>query len=99
MTRRPASEHRWLVLAEDGRHVTLSRQTDPTDDEIARSAEALCATGQGGWLAVLEGRYYQRRDKVSLLMVRQLGPTKTAWEAAAEAFLTARRRATASRTG
>ncbi len=99
MTHSPAREHRWIVLGEDGRHVTLGRHTDPTDDEIARSAEALRTTGQGGWLAVLEGRYYQPRDKVSLLMVRQLGPTKTAWEAAAEAFLAARRRATAPRTG
>ena len=58
-------ERRWIVLGEDGRHVTIGRHTDPTDDELARAADALHTSGQGGWLAVTEGQYYRARERVS----------------------------------
>jgi len=86
MTRGAAQERRWIILGEDGRHVTVGRHTDPTDDELARAAEALRASGQGGWLAVLEGHYYRPRERVSLMMVRELAPTNVAWTVAVEAF-------------
>lgn len=43
-------------------------------------------------LAVTEGRYYRPWESYSVMMVRQFAPTDAAWEAAVEAFRTARRR-------
>ncbi len=86
MTRGAARERRWIILGEDGRHVTVGRQTDPSDTEIARAAEMLRAGGKGGGLAVLEGRYYVSRERVALMMVRELAPTNVTWTTAVEAF-------------
>ena len=80
-------ERNWIVLAEDGRHVTLGRHTNPTSDEIDRSGAALQATGLGGWLAVLEGQYYRRDDDLTLIMVREISSQRrTTWEQAEDAF-------------
>lgn len=90
-----ARERRWIILAEDGRHVTLGRETDPSDEEIARAGDGLRAQGLGGWLVVLEGHYYQRRDKLTLLMVRVAAPSGgPSWEEAEAAFLRIREDAT-----
>lgn len=81
-------ERRWIILAEDGRHVTVGRDTDPTDEDVARAGVGLQAQGLGGWLAVLEGHYYQSRSALTLLMVRVITPTDSAtWEQAQESFL------------
>jgi hypothetical protein len=99
MPNRGAKERRWIVLADDGRHVTLGRDSDPNPDEIDRAGDTLKALGHGGWLAVLEGSYYSR-DGVSLMQVRAIGAEAAAsWEVAVEAFKAARQQATApSRT-
>jgi hypothetical protein len=34
-------EKRWIVLADDGLHVTIGRHTDPSEDEIVRAGDAL----------------------------------------------------------
>ena len=81
-------EHRWIIVAEDGRHVTLGRDTDPSDEEVARAGEGLRAQGLGGWLAVLEGSYYRPQDALTLLMVRTVAPSAgPSWEDAKTAFL------------
>ena len=82
-------EKRWIVLGEDGRHVTLGRHTDPSEEELTRAADALRASGQGGWLAVTEGRYYSG-DQLSVLMVRELASPQSPWEIALAAFQEAR---------
>jgi hypothetical protein len=92
MTNSGPRERRWIILGEDGRHVTIGRHTDPTEDELERAATALSATGQGGWVAVTEGRYYSP-DRIEVMMVRELSPTRTPWETAVETFKAARRRA------
>ena len=80
-------ERRWIILAEDGRHVTVGRHTDPTPEEIGQAGSQLCALGVGGWLAVLEGGYYRPRDGVTLLMIREIAPTHgTTWDEAADSF-------------
>ncbi|WP_439580653.1 hypothetical protein [Elioraea sp.] len=89
-TMRRSKEKRWIVLGEDGRHVTLGRHTDPTDAEIAAAEGKLAAQGLGGWLAIMEGDYFGRRPQPALLMVRPLGSPAERFEAAAEAFETAR---------
>lgn len=86
------AEKRWIVLAEDGRHTTLGRHTDPTEEEITRAGAGLKAAGLGGWLAVMEGDYYGRSDNVNLLMVRKLAPARIGWDAAVAAFRDGRER-------
>lgn len=91
--KRSTRERRWIVLAEDGRHSTLGRNTDPTEAEIASTEQALAAQGLHGWLAVTEGDYWAKREKVSLLMVQTLGTPITTFELAAAAFEALRLRA------
>ena len=82
-------ERRWIVLAEDGRHSTIGRHTDPSEEELNRAGDALRANGQGGWLAVTDGQYHSR-GKLSVMMVRELAPPRTSWENALTAFQVAR---------
>lgn len=51
-------ERRWVVLATDGRYVTLGRASDPSEEEVRQAEEALRAQGLAGWLAVMEGNPY-----------------------------------------
>ena len=81
----PAREKRWVILADDGRHVTLGRHTDPTSEEIDAAAEGLDKIGVGGWRAVLEGVYYSR-GTVSLLMVREVAAPRAEWDTAVALF-------------
>jgi hypothetical protein len=88
MTRTP--ETRWIALATDGRHVTLGRHTDPSEDEIKATETALAAQGLSGFLAVLRGGYYTR-NTVELLQVRPLATAMPdQWEGAVAAFLAKR---------
>jgi hypothetical protein len=89
------ADMRWIVLGCDGRHVTLGRHTDPSAEEIERAAQALRATGMGGWLAVTEGTYYGH-GRLSVMMVRELVPPERSWEEALAAFHETRSRATLS---
>jgi hypothetical protein len=91
-----AGERRWLVVASDGRHVTIGRATDPSADELERAAEDLRGQGLSGWLAISEGSYYGS-GPLRLMMVRLLaGPEGESWEAAEAAFMRAREGASAS---
>lgn len=92
-TMRRSKEKRWIVLGEDGRHVTLGRHADPTEAEIAAAQSALAAQALAGWLAVMEGDYFARGSRPALLMVRPLGSPAGLFEAAADAFEAARRHA------
>ncbi len=76
-------ERRWIVLAEDGRFVTLGRATDPTEQEIATAEAGLKSQGLAGWLAVMEGNPYVG-PLPSVLEVRPLaGPSQPFHDAAA----------------
>lgn len=81
-----AAERRWLVLASDGRHVTVGRATDPSPEEIDAAADALGRQGLGGWLAVSEGAYFGD-GPIRLMMVRPLVAPTSSWEEALAAFL------------
>jgi hypothetical protein len=74
-------ERRWLVVAEDGRHVTLGRHSDPSDDEIAEAGRRIDALGLAAWLVISEGGYYNR-TKVTLMMVRSITAAQGDWVAA-----------------
>ena len=86
-------ERRWIVLGTDGRHVTLGRASDPTENEIHATESSLAANGSAGWLAVMEGNYYARHGRPSLMMVRPLAAPIGTFEDAATAFQETRARA------
>ena len=89
---------RWIVLAGDGRHTTLGRDTAPEDAEVAVAGAALANLGLAGWLVRLEGDYWARRKPVALTMIRPLAHAVDAdWPAAVAAFEAMRMAATSSK--
>jgi hypothetical protein len=80
------AERQWIVLGTDGRHVTLGRQSDPSEEEIARAEEALRNQGLSGWLAVTSGSYYGA-GKIEIVRVRPLiDPADDRWADAVDRF-------------
>ncbi len=93
MTEECARERYWIVLSTDGRHVTLGRHSDPTEEEILAVEHSLEAKGLAGWLVVMEGNYYSSRGQLGLMMVRPLAAPAWAFEHAVAAFQATRARA------
>ena len=88
-----APERRWIILGQDGRHVTLGRAAPPSDAEIAAAAAEIAAQGLAGWLATLDGNYWSRR-RVALTSLQMLGDgAGLDWPAAITAFEAVRQRA------
>ena len=93
-----AREQRWIILAKDGRHVTLGRDAAPTDEEVAKVASALAAVGLAGWYVILDGDYWARRKPVVLTMIQPLAHAAvTDWPPAVAAFEALRMAATSSK--
>ena len=91
-----SSARRWIILAQDGRHVTMGRVAPPSEAEVEAAATALAAQGLAGWLATL-GNYWSRR-RVALAPLQTLGDGASLdWPAAVAAFDAARKAATAPR--
>jgi hypothetical protein len=87
-------EQRWIILATDGRHVTLGRDAAPTVAEVAQAASALTAIALTGWLVRLDGEYRPRRSKPVLTPIRsRAGATNRDWPTAMAAFEIMRRAA------
>ena len=81
------SHLRWIVLASDGRHSTLGRDTAPDDAALAAAGSALANLGLTGWLVRLEGDYWARRKPVVLTMIQPLAHAAAAdWPAAVATF-------------
>jgi hypothetical protein len=78
-------ERRWIILGEDGRYVTLGRDSDPTEDELAKAEGALQAQGLAGWLAIMEGNPHTVAQPV-LMMVRPLADPASTFEKGTAAF-------------
>ncbi len=68
-----------MLLAGDGRHVWLGRNSDPTEQEIADAGAALDKQRLTGWLAVCRGDYWGEGEP-ELLLVRRV----TEWNDADE---------------
>jgi hypothetical protein len=66
------AERRRVILAQDGRHVTMGCAAPPSEAEIEAAMAALSAQGLDGWLAKLEGNFWSRR-RVALAPVQMLG--------------------------
>ena len=79
------TERRTIILADDGRHVSIGRHTEPSEVEIAAAGEALRTQGLGGWLASMEGSYYNR-DDVVLVPLRELASAQCSFAEAEAAF-------------
>ena len=87
------AQRRWIVLGQDGRHVTLGRAAPPSAEEIAAASTAMAAQGLAGWLATLDGDYWGR-GRVTLAPVQTIGTAAALdWPAAVAAFDAARRNA------
>ena len=87
-----APERRWIILAQDGQHVTMGRAAPPSEAEIEAAAAAFAAQGLAGWVATLDGDYWSRR-RVTVWQVQILGGGATLdWPAAITAFEAARQR-------
>jgi hypothetical protein len=76
---------RTIILADDGRFVTIGRHSAPTDAEIANAGDALASQGIGGWLATMSGTFYGRVCP-RLEMVRTIAAPRQSWECAVAAF-------------
>lgn len=86
-------ERRWIVLAQDGRHVTLGRAVRPSVSEIAAASDGLARQGLAGWIATLDGDYWGR-GQLTLAPTQTIGADATPdWPAAITAFEQARQRA------
>ena len=92
------SHLRWIVLANDGRHTTLGRDTAPEVAEVAAAGATLARIGLTGWLVRLKGDYWSRRKPVVLTMIQPLAHAADAgWPAAVAAFEAIRMAATSSK--
>jgi hypothetical protein len=84
------AETRYLIVAEDGRYVTLGRAYAPTPEEVEKCSEGLVKQGLGGWYAIMRGDYWGRREP-TLEAVQEVGmPITINWEAATASFRAAR---------
>jgi hypothetical protein len=86
-------ERRWIVLDQNGRHVTLGRAAPPSAEEITAAGDALARQGLAGWIATLDGDHWGR-GRVTLTPVQVIGAATTLdWPAAVAAFEKTRQRA------
>ena len=91
------AQRRWIVLGQDGRHVTLGRAAPPSAEEVGAASRAMAAQGLAGWLATLDGDYWGR-GRVTLAPVQIIGAaTELDWPGAVTAFEVARRSAVTPR--
>lgn len=75
------SDRRWIVLAEDGRYVTLSRELNPSEDDILRAEDSLRKLDAAGWLVVMSGSAYAPEMPTVLEVRRLASPTRPFAEA------------------
>ena len=85
MIDRPPLERRYLVVASDGRHVTIGRAVDPADEELAKAGARLDADGLAGWYVLSEGDYWRVGVEIAWLPLRRITSLPGNWDAAAAA--------------
>ncbi len=86
--RERSRERRWVVVATDGRYVTLGRHSDPSEEEIITAERALLSQNLSGWLAIMEGSPWAG-GAPRLLEVKPLASPVTPFADAAEACIAA----------
>ena len=83
------TDTRTIVLAADGRYVTLGRHSEPSDAELAQVTATLAASGLTAWLATMQGSPYGKRAP-KIAAIRALHGEGD-FDAAVAAFRAARR--------
>jgi len=87
------AERRWIVLGQDGRHVTLGRSAPPSASGQSTAIRNGVKAARGAWIATLDGDYWGR-GRVTLAPVQTIGAAATLdWPPAVAGFLEARQRA------
>lgn len=81
----------YIVLGDDGRHVSLTRGGMPTAEDARQMGEALQRKGQGGWIARMDGDYWAPVGRLTMTEVAMIAPTSTAFFDANLAFTALRR--------
>jgi hypothetical protein len=85
-------EARWIILGEDGRHVSLSRADVPTELELAEAEKMLRSQGLSGWLVELNGDYWVSKTRPRLTEVRPLSAPSSRFQDAVRKFEEIRQR-------
>lgn len=81
-----------MILASDGRHVTLGRHRRPTEAELVRAAEALETERLAGWFVRMRGTYYGEGEP-TLDRLRLLTGRRGDWSRAVSLFRSLRSQA------
>ena len=79
-------DRRYLMIAQDGHHSVLGRQTEPSDETLANATAGLDFLGMAGWCVLSEGRHGTPGDRLALLPIRRLTTLDGSWDQAAAAF-------------
>lgn len=87
-----ARQKTWAIISEDGRHVWMGRNFDPTEEEVARVEKDFADRGLAGWLAIIEGDYWSLHGKLGFVMVKPLASPTVEFQAATVDFEEARTR-------
>ena len=82
----------WIVLGEEGRPISLSRASVPSDFEVEQAEAALRAQGFSGWLAELKGDYRVSATRPRLAEIRPLAAPASRFEDASRKFEALRQR-------
>lgn len=69
----PAAERRWAVLGNDGRHAWLGRHLDPSPAEVSSIEAGLSEQDMAGWIAIVEGDYWNHRSALGVMPVHPIG--------------------------
>ncbi|WP_338661753.1 hypothetical protein VQH23_16150 [Pararoseomonas sp. SCSIO 73927] len=83
----------YIVLADDGRHVSLTRGGMPCEADQHDAGYRLAQQGQGGWLVRMDGDYWAMSGRLDLTEQVMLAPTSTTFFDAGARFRALRRAA------
>ena len=81
----------YILLGDDGRHVSLTRQGAPSTEDAREMGDMLRAKGRGGWIARMDGNYWAKVGKLDLTEVAMAAPTAITFFDAVRAFQALRR--------
>ncbi len=92
LTMRDSKQGRWLILNENGQHVSIGQQNAPSSEDLAAIEAKLSAQGLSGWLVRMEGDYYAKPNKVELKAIKPLCAPRVPFADASCLFFAARQK-------
>jgi len=81
----------YIVLGDDGRHVSLTRGAMPVAEDVRQIGEVLQRQGKGGWLVRMDGDYWAEVGRLDLTEMALITSTSTTFFAATHVFHAKRR--------